>query len=183
MFEFLNSFAGRAEWADILIISSATLLPYWVLGAAFIFFLRSRKIILEALAAVILSRFLLTEIIRLFYNRPRPFDLPAEALVKAGLEPVYQLFSHDPGYAFPSGHAAFFFALAAIIFLYHKGWGSLFFGAALLISISRVIAGIHWTSDILAGAAIGIASALLVHYFANRSSSVFQAIARKKASM
>lgn len=180
MFEFLNSLAGKSEWIDIFIIFSATLLPYWVVGAAFIFFLRSRKIILEALVAVILSRFFVTEIIRLFYNRPRPFDLSAEVLTNAG--PVYQLFSHDPGYAFPSGHAAFFFALAATIFLYRKGWGSIFFGAAFLISLSRVIAGVHWTSDIFAGAVIGIVSAWVIYLF-NRSSHTRQEVARKKASI
>ena len=170
MFELLNSLAGKSEWLDIIIIFGATLLPYLIYSAAFIFLMRSRKIILEVLVAVILSRFLITEIIRFFYNRPRPFQ---EAF-------VYQLFSHDPGYAFPSGHAAFFFALAAAIFLYHKGWGSLFFAAAFLISISRVIAGIHWPSDILAGALIGVVSAWVVHYFVNRSSRTFQAIAWKK---
>lgn len=182
MFELLNSFAGKSELVDIFIIFSATLLPYWVVGAAFIFFLRSRKIILEALAAVVLSRFFVTEIIRLFYNRERPFDLPAEVLTKAGLKPVYQLFFHDPGYAFPSGHAAFFFALATAIFLYHKGWGSIFFGAALLISLSRVIAGVHWTSDIIVGAAIGIVSAVVIYLF-NRSSHTRQEITGKKASI
>ena len=109
--------------------------------------------LIEAFSAGILSRFIFTEIIRYFYDRPRPFEV---------LSSVYQLIQHSPGGSFPSGHAAFFFALATGVFFHRKWWGVLFYIAALAISLSRVAAGLHWPSDVLAGAVIGILSAWLV---------------------
>jgi len=132
----------------------------WVVGIGvflFLIFGRNKKkelwMLIEAFSAGILSRFIFTEIIRYFYDRPRPFEV---------LSSVYQLIQHSPGGSFPSGHAAFFFALATGVFFHRKWWGVLFYIAALAISLSRVAAGLHWPSDVLAGAVIGILSAWLV---------------------
>ena len=116
---------------------------------------RELLMIIHAFAGAVLARFVFTEVIRYFYDRPRPFEV---------LNNVYQLIQHSPGGSFPSGHAAFFFALATGVFFYRKWWGVLFYAAALLVSFSRVAAGIHWTSDIVAGAAIGIFSAILINF-------------------
>src|SRR3989344_520513 len=66
----------------------------------------------------------------------------------------------------------FFFALAMSVFLYHKGWGSLFFAAALFISMARIMGGIHWPSDVLGGAVLGISIALCIHFLAVGSNFV-----------
>ena len=161
----LNFLAGRNEWLDAFIIFNAEWLGWW-LGVALVVFIafgRDRKLelrmALEALGAGLISRFVITELIRFWYNRPRPFEV---------LENVYKLLEHSGGGAFPSGHAAFFFALATIVFLYHRRLGSLFFAFALLMSVSRVIAGIHWPSDILGGAVIGVLTSLLVNFIAKK---------------
>ena len=46
--------------------------------------------------------------------------------------------------------------MATAVYLYNKKWGIGFFIATILITMSRVIAGVHYPSDILDGAAIGI---------------------------
>ena len=48
------------------------------------------------------------------------------------------------------------------IYFWRPKWSILFFAGALLISISRVIAGIHWPADVLGGAVVGILSGWLV---------------------
>jgi undecaprenyl-diphosphatase len=60
--------------------------------------------------------------------------------------------------AFPSDHAALFFALAAGFLLVSRGWGvaALLF-STFMICLPRLYAGYHSPSDLLAGAAIGIA--------------------------
>ncbi len=142
-------------------------MPWWVGIGILAFYVLGRDkkhellMLAHAFAGAVLARFVFTEIIRFFYDRPRPFDAPAEALAKAGVK-IVQLIPHAGGGSFPSGHAAFFFALATGVFFYRKWWGVLFYAAALLISFSRVAAGLHWPSDILAGAVIGILSAWLV---------------------
>ena len=73
------------------------------------------------------------------------------------------LFSYNPAEpSFPSGHAAFYFAIATIVYFYNKKAGLGFFLASFLISISRVFVGIHWPADIMAGALVGIFSGWLI---------------------
>jgi undecaprenyl-diphosphatase len=66
----------------------------------------------------------------------------------------------DPG--FPSDHATAAFAIAAAIFLRKRGWGIAALVAATVLSIGRVALGVHYPSDVLAGAALGSAAALVL---------------------
>lgn len=58
--------------------------------------------------------------------------------------------------AFPSGHATLFFAIAIAVTCFHKRIGALFFLLAFVIAIARVFAGVHWITDVAAGALLGI---------------------------
>lgn len=110
--------------------------------------------------SAVIARLGVTELIRFLYHRPRPFSaLPAHQLLT------------DNAWSFPSGHATFFFAMATAIYLYNKKWGVFFFTAAILMTISRVIAGIHYPSDIVGGALIGITVACVVFHIARRMSA------------
>lgn len=111
-----------------------------------------RGIIFGALASALVSRLIFTEIIRHIWYRPRPF-------VAYDFVP---LIPHDASAAFPSGHAAFFFGLAWFIFFYRPRTSIVFFIAGILISTTRVLAGIHYTTDILGGAMVGLLAAWLV---------------------
>ncbi len=167
VFRWLNSWAFWREWADAAIIFRAVFLGWWVLAGLLVFgvlallprfrhLLRKNwEMIGVTLAGALVARFGIVELIRAFYNRPRPFEV---------IEGINQIFSHAPGGSFPSGHAAFYFAIAAGVSRYYPKTSVLFYAAALSISISRVAAGIHWPSDILGGAAIGIAVGLAIHW-------------------
>jgi membrane-associated phospholipid phosphatase len=76
---------------------------------------------------------------------PRPFD---------ALSVVHPLFP-ESGFGFPSGHATFFSALAASMYLYHKKLGIVLAIGALLIGLSRIIGGVHFPFDILGGFIVG----------------------------
>jgi undecaprenyl-diphosphatase len=103
--------------------------------------------------AVILSRGIITEVIRFFYNRPRPF-------LALSFVP---LLNENSG-SFPSGHASFFFALAPLAFLINKKAGYWFLVSSFSMVFARVAAGVHWPSDILGGIAIGLASFWIVKF-------------------
>ena len=80
---------------------------------------------------------------------------------------VHQLLP-ETSWSFPSGHATFFFAMATAIYLYNKKWGIFFFAATVLMTVSRVVSGIHYPFDIIGGAVIGIAVAYLTFSVARR---------------
>ncbi|MBU2109759.1 phosphatase PAP2 family protein [Patescibacteria group bacterium] len=145
-----------------LIIFCAQYLPYIIVAIFLLLLIFSKKdrrskikFIIFAGFSVFIARVIFTEIIRYFYYIPRPF-------VNSDIVP---LISHEATGSFPSGHAAFFFALAMSVYFHHKRWSILFFAGALLIGLARVIAGIHWPLDILAGAVIGVISSALVAKF------------------
>lgn len=169
-FYLLNNLSGKSEVFDWIIIFAAEYLE-WFVAAAFLTFLyfsifsnlEKWRIFLVVAVSVVLSRFIVTEIIRFLYCRPRPF-----------MAYTINHLVDNANCSFPSGHAAFFFALAAAIYFYpvkepkasngasNKKWGAWFFVAAILISLGRIIAGVHYPLDILGGAVIGILSAYTV---------------------
>jgi len=69
------------------------------------------------------------------------------------------------GYAFPSGHAASFFALGMSIYFFHKKSGEWFLLFAVLISLARIFAGVHSPLDILGGVVLGALAAYAARYF------------------
>lgn len=161
---FLNALAGQSPLLDWIIVFLASYLPYIlvILFVALVFFSRyprwqKLQILFVAAVASVVAKYGVTELIRFFYHRPRPFSVL----------PVHELLTNG-AWSFPSGHAAFFFALATAVYLYNKTWGIGFFIAAALVSLGRVAAGVHYLSDVVAGALIGIAVAYVVFHIARR---------------
>ena len=166
LFQQINQFAGRWNYLDFLGIFLAKYFGYVLVFCLLIFLLvkfkKYWKMVFQALLSAILARFVIIEFIRWLWQRPRPF---------LGNNINLLLTSDKP--AFPSGHAAFFFALSTIVFLFFEkiyprpkfwwGVGILFFIASFLICLSRIFVGLHWPADILAGAGIGILIACLIH--------------------
>lgn len=102
-----------------------------------------------AVLAALLARFAVKGLVLLFYSNPRPYagDFTARQLV---------LTPGEDFQSFPSGHALFFFAAATAVYCRNRLLGMIFFAAATLISLARIFVGVHWPSDILAGALLGI---------------------------
>ncbi len=74
----------------------------------------------------------------------------------------------DPGHgdtAFPSGHTALAFAMAASLSDdIHRTWATVsLYGVATGVAVSRVYQQEHWLSDVVGAAALGITSAKLVN--------------------
>lgn len=145
-----------------IIVFLGEYLGYIMIGGLLVFFWQTRKkyprLLLEMIAGAVLSRGIITELVRFFWERPRPF-------IENNVAPLIE---HAASPSFPSGHATFFFAISAVLYFYNKKAGILFLLGSALLSSARVFAGLHWTSDVIAGAVIGIVSGVLVVQISRR---------------
>lgn len=87
------------------------------------------------------------------------FLVPRPYIQMLDIEPLFQLGILD---SFPSGHATFFAAIAVAVWHYHRRLGFVYVLAAIAIGVSRIIAGVHFPLDILAGFLLGGGGALLM---------------------
>lgn len=157
IFNYIHQFAGKYWPLDWLGIFLAVFLAYFLYVAIlyFGFYLQTKKektfyFAVMALSALF-SRGVFTETIRFFYQRLRPYDA-------LGLEP---LISPNISGSFPSGHAAFFFAISFTLLYFNKKWGIWFLVFSVLMGLARVFVGVHYPADILGGAVLGLISAWL----------------------
>jgi len=63
--------------------------------------------------------------------------------------------------SFPSDNATYLFAIAASLWLISRRWGLLFGVFAAFAALARVFLGIHYPSDIVVGALIGIVTSVV----------------------
>jgi diacylglycerol kinase family enzyme/membrane-associated phospholipid phosphatase len=75
---------------------------------------------------------------------------------------VRQLNTQPVTTSFPSGHAASAAAFTTGVALESPRWGAVVAPLAASIAFSRVYTGVHYPSDVLAGAALGVGAALAV---------------------
>ena len=150
IFRFLNTFGHNAA-SDKLLIMADKYGLYFFAAVVLIYFFLNRTTFWRAAIAAVLARGVIVEAIRFFYHRPRPF---------LALDQARQLIEKNSTEgSFPSGHAAFYFAIAFAVYFAHKGAGKILLIAAFLLGLARVYLGVHYPSDILGGAAVGAFSA------------------------
>ena len=77
------------------------------------------------------------------------------------VQEVRLLVGCGPGKSFPSSHAVNNAAVAMLFGWYYRRFWPWFCAWALLIMFSRVAVGVHYPSDVLGGAVVGTAVALL----------------------
>jgi undecaprenyl-diphosphatase len=112
----------------------------------------TRRIVLVAIGAAILALAVNFAIGHLLF-RPRPFlVLPVRALVAHPARDA----------SFPSDHAAVSGAVVAALWRGGEhSWSVVSLGVGLALGLARVMVGVHYPSDILAGLGIGILCGML----------------------
>lgn len=101
--------------------------------------------------------------LKVLFRRPRPYAVLSDIRSRS---PRYSpVGPKGATFAFPSGHAAISFALVTSWSLSHPKWYVIGPGAvwASAVSLSRVWLGVHYPSDVLAGAILGTALAVGIH--------------------
>jgi len=63
----------------------------------------------------------------------------------------------------PSGYASFLFATSVIIYFHNKKAGVVMLVVSFISVLSRVVSGVHYPLDIVAGALVGLVVAILTN--------------------
>lgn len=149
----------RCAWLDALMVGLTRLgdagLIWLLLAAGLLLHRKTRRLGLAVALALLVEAMLCNVVLKPLVARVRPCD------VNAALE---LLIAHPQDWSFPSGHTGAGFAAAgALYFARARGWIAAGLLAAAL-GFSRLYLYVHWPSDVLCGAALGIFAAWLVSF-------------------
>jgi undecaprenyl-diphosphatase len=164
LFSSVHAFVGLWWWLDDGAIFLADYIQYVIAFAVIVLWVRypkHRVMVVVSMSASLVARLVVKPLILLFYAEPRPF-------VYLHFTPLVSTYVSENFQSFPSGHALFFFALATVVYLFHKKYGRWFLVAALLMGLSRIYIGVHWPFDILVGAVLGMGVGFGVYYAYHR---------------
>lgn len=135
----------------------------WIAAALILLcFRRTRRAGVLALGGLLLDLLVINGVLKHLVARPRPW-LTIEGLVRLVDE-------RDPN-SFPSGHTGAAFAFAAATFRdLPATWARVLVAvAAVCMGLSRLYVGVHYPSDVIAGAVVGglcgLCAAALYHRF------------------
>lgn len=130
----------------------------WIaIGIIMLFFKRYRKCGVMVLISLAVCAILTSGVIKPAVGRQRPFQI-------RGIVPYI---APPGGFSFPSGHTSSSFAAALSIFLCHKKEGIAAFVLAVIIAFSRLYFYVHFPSDVLWGAILGVVCAFAVNKIAS----------------
>lgn len=120
-------------------------------------------------AVVPAAAFVVGTALRAAINRPRPYT-------KYGFVPLFP--KDKTGQSMPSRHCFSAAAIAAAVWYVLPPLGAVLAVLAVIIAVSRVVTGVHFVSDVLAGLAFGLVFAVAgrVAYIAAASALGFYAI-------
>jgi undecaprenyl-diphosphatase len=149
----------RVRWLDWFFIALSwvgRLGAVWIAIAFALALMWRRPAILFMTIAADFAAELLSDLGKTLVSRHRPFET--------------QLGPPSTTHSFPSGHSATSFACATVLSHYAPRLRVPFFALATLIAFSRIYNGMHYPTDVLAGAVLGVLTALLLLAIARRGS-------------
>ncbi|MGS0693693.1 phosphatase PAP2 family protein [Shewanella sp. 0m-4] len=146
---------GLQKWA--LSLSASGNGPVYLYMAVIFLIIDSKgEYLLNSMIAAYLVELPLYFALKNMIRRPRPCHALADGV--ASFEPADK-------FSLPSGHTAAAFVMATSIYFIYPQLFYIAVAWALAIGLARVVLGVHYPLDIVAGALLGIVSVLLSQQF------------------
>ena len=154
------SATASSRLIEVLVVTIAWInwngLIWWLAGALLSrargFTRRGRFALLTVYLGMV-DGWLVAELLKLVFRRPRPFTAIVDAPVT--------LIDHPASFSFPSGDAAFSVGAAVALGSVAPRWRWPAYLFAIAVCFERVAVGVHYPSDVLGGAIVGLVSGLL----------------------
>lgn len=142
---------------------------FWILlTLALLVFRKTRRLGVLCGVSMVIGLLVTNLILKNWVARVRPYELIGELKLIIG---------RADDWSFPSGHTTNSLACAWVLFRRApKKWGVPALVLAILIALSRLYVGIHYPTDILGGAAIGLGSACLSLWLVPKAEKKFPVI-------
>ena len=148
--------------ADALIIFGADYLIWACVAVAAVavaLLPKDRRVRALALIAISLPlTYLVAKFASALYYNPRPF-------VTGGFTPLVY---HAPDNGFPSDHTLLASAIATTVYVYRRRIGLFLVAGAVVVGVSRILAGVHSPLDVAASMAIAVGVTFAVYHLLRR---------------
>ncbi len=154
----------------ITLLGSAGII-WIIIGVALLISKKHRRIGFLVLIGLLLELIIGNGILKNLVARPRPCWLNHDFKL---------LVTMPKDYSFPSGHTFASVISTTILVLYRKEWGWFLLPLAVLIAFSRLYLYVHFPSDVLAGAVLGVIIGCITYYAGNKI--IDKIINKKKAT-
>lgn len=158
--------SGFMDWLmpKITVLGNAGIV-WIIIGLAMVISKKYRKTGIMVLAGLLLGLIIGNGIIKNLVARQRPCWINSD---------FHLLIPNPKDYSFPSGHTQASVIAATVITMRHKQWGWVVIPLAVIIAFSRLYLYVHFPSDVLGGAIIGLAIGIFTVICGNKIISSIQ---------
>lgn len=173
-------FALVTQLADLWFFFVVLTVAYWF--GEWTGVLTHRKAVF--LIAMALASIVAVEGLKHLFALPRPptaTATPEAQALPVALRPLYRQLAVSDGFGFPSGHAtaatAMYGAAALVVDYRSRAWRAGATGVVVvLVALSRVVLGVHYLADVVAGVAVGAVLLALLAYVGQRGDAPGRAL-------
>lgn len=152
---------------------------WFVLGIILLIPRKTRKLGILMFAGLAFSSLINNVVLKEIIDRPRPYNVDPSVWTNAGYEYVWPgLIKQSSSWSFPSGHTSTSIGAAFALLLgcrkKHLAIGIPAFILSLAIGFSRIYVKVHYPTDVIAGALVGLIAAVAIYF-------IFDLLVFKKA--
>jgi len=151
LFHRINGLAGNHHWLDVLMVASAKYAPVFyalvLLGCWLTWRPRWQRLAAIAGGAALVALGI-GQLVGFVFPRDRPYLVTAATV----------LVPHGADTSFPSDHAILVAAVTIVLASLNRRLGAWLAAIGAVVLFSRVYIGVHYPTDVIGGAALGVIS-------------------------